>query len=217
MKHTLPGSETEVRRVAVGPFQVNTFFLHRRGESDTVVIDPGDESERLFAIVEENGWRPVAILNTHAHLDHIGAVQAFRTRFDIPFHLDEKDRFLLEAAPDHARMFGITPPEIPPIDRPLDGTGTITLAGMRIETIHTPGHSPGSVCFRVDGRLFAGDLVFQGSIGRTDLPGGDFETIAKSLREELLTLPDETVLHCGHGPDTTVGEERKNNPFLLEL
>lgn len=210
-------SGTEVTCVAVGPFQENAFFLRPAGGVSTIVIDPGDEAERLFALVEGNGWEPVAVLGTHAHLDHMGAVEPFRRRYGVPYYLHEEDRFLLEGAPDHALMFGVAPPEIPKVDRRLEDGEILELAELNIAVVHTPGHSPGSVSFRVDGRFFAGDLVFQGSIGRTDLPGGDFETISRSLREQVLTLPDETVIHSGHGPDTTAGAERRSNPFLLQL
>lgn len=217
MKEKNQCSKTEVTCVTVGPFQENTFFLRPAGGDETIVIDPGDEAERLFQLVEEKEWKPVAVLTTHAHLDHIGAVEPFRQRYGIPYFLHEEDLFLLEGAADHALMFGVTPPKIPSVDRSLEDVDMLELAGLSIQTLHTPGHSPGSVCFRVDGRLFAGDLVFQGSIGRTDLPGGDYDTIARSLREHILTLPDDTVIHCGHGPDTRVGVERRTNPFLLQL
>ena len=159
----------------------------------------------------------MAVFNTHAHLDHVGAVEPFRERYDIPYYLHEADRFILEDAPDHAIMFGVKPPAVPKVVNPLDNVSSLQIAGLDIRVVHTPGHSPGSVCFLVDGRCFAGDLVFQGSIGRTDLPGGNYDTIAHSLRKHLLSLPDETVIHCGHGPDTKVGVERRSNPFLLEL
>jgi glyoxylase-like metal-dependent hydrolase (beta-lactamase superfamily II) len=209
-----PSPGIDVTPVVVGPFQENTFFLRLRGSAKTVVIDPGDEGEELAGRLEAQSLRPVAIVNTHGHLDHIGAVQFLKERYGVPFYLHPGDRPLLEAAPDHARFFGVDVPPIPEVDHFLADGGALRLGGLELEVIHTPGHTPGGVSFAVSGHIFAGDTLFRGAIGRTDLSGGDYETLIRSIRERLLPLPDETIVHCGHGPDTTIGEERRTNPFI---
>jgi glyoxylase-like metal-dependent hydrolase (beta-lactamase superfamily II) len=211
---TRVGFRTAVDMVTVGPFQENTFFLRAADAPETIVIDPGDEPERLISIVETHRWKPVAIVNTHAHLDHIGAVSELKNHFKLPFYLHPDDLNTLRDAPEHARMFGVRVPLVPEVDHALEGGQTLDLAGLQIRVLYTPGHTPGGVSFVVDGRVFAGDALFYGSIGRTDLPGGDYDTLMRSLREQLLPLPDETIVHCGHGPDTTIGRERRQNPFL---
>ena len=207
---------TTVDGVTVGPFQENTYVLRRTEAPDVIIIDPGDEAERLVALVEDHGWRPRAIVNTHAHLDHMGAVQGLKERYGIPFYLHPDERSVLTAAPEHARLFGVREPAVPAVDAPLHDGLVLAVAGLELTVIHTPGHTPGGVSLQVDGRLFAGDTLFYGSVGRTDLPGGDWETLMRSLRERILVLPDETLVHSGHGPDTTVGRERRHNPFLAE-
>jgi glyoxylase-like metal-dependent hydrolase (beta-lactamase superfamily II) len=209
------GRDTAVDMVTVGPFQENTFFLRPVSSPDTVIIDPGDEADRLISIIASHGWKPVAIVNTHAHLDHIGAVDELRHHFNVPFYLHPGDVPTLKEAPEHACMFGVRAPVVPTVDHELAHGQYLDLAGLRIQVLHTPGHTPGGVSFAVDGRVFAGDALFYGSIGRTDLPGGDYEMLMRSLKERLLTLPDDTIVHSGHGPDTTIGRERRHNPFLM--
>lgn len=205
---------TAVDTFAVGPFQENTFLLRAEGSSDLIVIDPGEDAERLTQFIDDHKYKPVAIVNTHAHLDHIGAVEPLKKHFGIPFYLHHADREILAAAPEHARLFGVREPEVPEIDFELAADQVLELAGLKLRVLHTPGHTPGGVSLHVGGRVFAGDTLFYGSIGRTDLPGGDFQTLIKSIEEQLLALPDETVVHSGHGPDTTIGREREYNPFL---
>jgi glyoxylase-like metal-dependent hydrolase (beta-lactamase superfamily II) len=206
----------EVTSVTVGPFQENTFFLKRLDREDVVIIDPGDEPDRLIDLVEDRGWRPAAIVNTHAHLDHVGAVEPFKRHFGIEFWLHHDDLPLLRGAPEHARLFGVRPPVVPEVEHDLAGLTTLEVAGIRFELRHTPGHSPGSVSLVLPGRVVSGDVLFEGSIGRTDLPGGSLPVLMQSIERCLLSLPDETIVHCGHGPDTTIGRERQTNPFILQ-
>lgn len=209
-----PSHITRVDTETVGPFQENTFFL-RRGESpETVIIDPGEEAERLIAHMDAQHLVPVAIVNTHAHLDHMGAVVPLMRKYAVPFYLHPADLPILREAPEHARMFGVRIPEVPVVDGELADGEVLELAGLRIAVLHTPGHTPGGVSLNVDGRLFAGDALFNGSVGRTDLPGGDWDTLLDSLLNRIMALADETVVHSGHGPDTTIGHERRTNPFL---
>jgi len=209
-----PSRKIHVTTTVVGPFQENTFFLRLSDRPETVIIDPGAEGEKLAALLDGHELRPVAILNTHGHLDHIGAVSFLQSRYRIPFHLHAEDEAIAQGAPEHARFFGVEVPDVPEVDQTLSDGATLRLGGLEIEIAHTPGHTPGGVSFLVDGHVFAGDTLFQGSIGRTDLPGGDHAALIRSIQERLLPLPDKTIVHPGHGPDTTIGEERRANPFL---
>jgi len=206
-----------VESFVVGPFEENCHILRRSDQSEIVIVDPGEEAPRLISHIEEAGWVPVAILNTHAHLDHIGAVSALQERFGIPFHLHPEDLPILEAAPHAARLYGVRVPVVPHVDRSLSHGETLELAGLSIRVRHTPGHTPGHVCFLVADVVCSGDALFRGSIGRTDLPGGDTETLFRSLANELLTLDDALKVYSGHGPVTTIGRERLHNPFLQGL
>lgn len=205
----------EVFGIPVGVFQENTFFLRRADRAETVIIDPGGEGGKLSALVRSHRWKPVAIVNTHGHIDHVGAVQPLKEEYRIPFYLHPDDEPILAASPEHARFYGVPEPAVPEIDRELVDGETLEMAGMKLRIIHTPGHTPGGVSIVTGDRVFAGDTLFLGSIGRTDLPGGDRERLIRSIRERLFALPGETIVHCGHGPDTTIGHEMKSNPFLI--
>lgn len=207
-------AELVVEYLVVGPFQENSYFLRRPDSREVVLIDPGDEVERLVAQIEREGLLPKAIVNTHAHLDHIGAVVPLQQRYELPFYLHEAELPVLKMAPLAARMFGVPAPAIPEVDHYLAVGEPLSLAGLELELRFTPGHSPGSVTFLVGGVAIAGDVLFYGSIGRTDLPGGDHATLIASIERELMALDDETIVFCGHGPHTTVGRERRFNPFL---
>jgi glyoxylase-like metal-dependent hydrolase (beta-lactamase superfamily II) len=212
----VPGTRTVVDQLVVGPFQENTFLLRGADSSEVIIIDPGDEAERIAQVLDNHSWQPVAIVNTHGHLDHVGAIQPLKIRYDIPFYMHPGDRFILANAPESARRFGVPEPSVPDVDHELSDHAILNLAGLELNVIHTPGHTPGGVSLAVDGRLFAGDTLFAGSVGRTDLPGGNTSILIKSLLERLMALPDETIVHCGHGPDTQIGHERLTNPYLVE-
>lgn len=208
----MTGSPLEVRSVPVGPFQANCFLV--RTGSDSVVIDPGAEPDRLIALLGAWETVPHAILLTHAHVDHVGAVAGLVRRFDAPVYLHASDLPLYERASDHGAMFGVSVEAPPPPDRWLEHGQRLTFGSIAFEVRHAPGHSPGGVVLVGDGAAFVGDCIFAGSIGRTDLPGGDTETLLGSIREQILTLPPETTLYSGHGPDTTVAAEAESNPFV---
>ena len=183
---------------------------------EAVVVDPGDEPERILDALSAAGVRPVALLHTHAHLDHITGTGQVAESTGAPIRLHPADRPLYEALPQQAAFFGLSAREPRPLDAPLSDGEIIRFGLSSLRAIHTPGHTPGSMCFVLEGDeplLFSGDTLFRRSIGRTDLWGGDTELILASIREKLFALPGDTRVICGHGPGTTVDEERRLNPF----
>ena len=204
----------QVRRLTVGVFQSNCYLLGPSAEGLVLVVDPGSDGETISAALHEAGGELAAILLTHAHLDHIGAVAELRASFDVPVYLHPADLPLYERAQEQAAAFGLTVDALPPPDRELGHGDRLSFGDLTLEVRHAPGHSPGGVILIGEQEAFVGDCVFAGSIGRTDLPGGDTRTLLQSIRAQILTLPPETVLHPGHGPQTTVGFEAVSNPFL---
>ncbi len=199
---------------AVGPLQANAYLAICEETGRCALVDPGAEAERLLAAAANEGAEIDSILLTHAHLDHIGGVAGAKRETGVPVYLHSADAGLYRAAPIQARGFGLQLEEQPEPDRELEDGQVIEVGKGTLEVRHTPGHSPGHVCLIGDGFALVGDCVFAGSIGRTDLPGGDYRTLMDSINEKLLTLPDDTLLYSGHGPETTVGRERRTNPFL---
>jgi glyoxylase-like metal-dependent hydrolase (beta-lactamase superfamily II) len=210
------------RSFRVGALGCNCSVVVCPDTKEALVVDPGDEAPRVLEALAAEGARAVKIVHTHAHFDHVmgtGEVAA-RTGAEILIHAG--DRWLYDNVPMQAQMFGLwraddVPP--PPPTRELAGDEALAFGRREARALHTPGHTPGSLCFFLerDGEtpiVFAGDTLFRRSIGRTDLWGGSFEAITRSIRERLLTLPDSTVVVAGHGPDTTIGEERAANPFV---
>ncbi len=204
-----------VRTFVVGPFLENTYLLWDSVSREAVVIDPGGEEDLVLDWIAKDALRPVAILNTHAHPDHVGGAARLRRAFDVPFCLHSGDRFLLDALPEVCAQLGIPPIEAPPIDRALAEGDAFPIGTHSIRVLETPGHSPGSVSFHAGDMLFSGDALFQGSIGRTDFPGGSLAVLLDSIRGKILTLPGATRVLPGHGPPTTVDDERRGNPFLV--
>lgn len=204
----------KVRRLTVGVFQSNCYLVGPSAEGLVLLVDPGSDGETISAALHKAGGELAAILLTHAHLDHIGAVAALRASFDVPVYLHPADLPLYERAQEQAAAFGLTVDAPPPPDRELGHGDRLSFGDLTLEVRHAPGHSPGGVILVGEQEAFVGDCVFAGSIGRTDLPGGDGRTLLQSIRAQILTLPSETVLHPGHGPQTTVGSEAASNPFL---
>ncbi|MFB3854352.1 MAG: MBL fold metallo-hydrolase [Vicinamibacterales bacterium] len=204
---------------AVPPFYKNGFVLGWESGAG-VLIDPGDEIEHLLEIVAARRLDIRAILLTHGHVDHVSGVARAKAALGAPVWLHEADLPLYLAAEQQAAFFGLRVEKPPAVDRFLEPGEVIPLPGGRIVAHHTPGHSPGGVCLelRTEGekiqRLFVGDTLFAGSIGRTDLPGGDYSTLIHSIKEVLFPLGDDAIVHPGHGETTTIGAERRNNPFL---
>jgi glyoxylase-like metal-dependent hydrolase (beta-lactamase superfamily II) len=197
-----------------GQFAENCYLLAEPGSAEAVIVDPGEEPDRFLATARREALAIREIWLTHAHIDHVTGVGAIQAATGAPIFLHPADRPLYDNLSQQAAMFGLRVDPAPPPDRALAHGGTVQLGATTFQVRHTPGHSPGSVCFVAPGLVIAGDVLFQGSIGRTDLPGGSFERLIQSITEELLVLDDETVVYPGHGPATTIGEERRTNPFL---
>jgi glyoxylase-like metal-dependent hydrolase (beta-lactamase superfamily II) len=213
----MPGpAPLEIRSLCVGPFAQNVYLAWCPRTREGVVIDPGFEPDRVLALVREEGVKVREVLATHGHVDHVWGAVAVCRATGAPFRMHPADGYWLEALEEQAAAFGLEPPEATPaVDRPLSDGEEVRFGDVVLRAILTPGHTPGSVCFHDGGNvLFGGDLLFRGSIGRTDFPGGDFPTIRRSIRERVFTLPPGTVVRTGHGPDTTVGEEKAGNPFV---
>ncbi len=202
--------------IPVGPLQCNCSIIGDEQTHDAMVIDPGDDIDDVMAIVRKHGLTVKQIVVTHAHIDHVGGAMKLKKLTKAPILLNESDRALLRMLPMQAAWIGVAPPDNVQIDDSLRDADTLNVGGMTGAIMHTPGHTQGSVCLYLEAErlLVAGDTLFAGSIGRTDLPGGDYEQIIDSLHTRVLALPDDTIVVPGHGPITTIGEERERNPFL---
>jgi glyoxylase-like metal-dependent hydrolase (beta-lactamase superfamily II) len=207
----------QIRTFVAPGFGENGYIVWEDGERDAVAIDPGNAVAPMLKLLREERLGLAAVLLTHAHLDHLEGVARLVERTSAPVHLHPADRFLYDNAGQQARQFGLEVDAPPAISASLADGQTLELCGLTCQVRHVPGHSPGHVLFHMPdaGCAFVGDVVFQGSIGRTDLPGGDFAQLMESIREQVLDLPDDTTLYPGHGPPTTVGHERATNPFLV--
>lgn len=208
----------EVRAFTVGPLAENTYLIRADGSGTAVFVDPGDEAPRLLAALEDAGVRLEAILLTHTHIDHVGAVAPVAKATGAPVYCPEAEAFVL-ADITAWTPFGFPPADSYDADVTVSGGERLELAGLGIDVLLTPGHSPGHVSYSIpeEQALFSGDVLFQQSIGRTDLPGGDGPTLLRSIARLLDTLPDETTVHPGHMSVTTLGRERVNNPFLAQF
>ena len=210
-----------VHTEAVGPFFKNGFVVACEDTREAVLIDPGDEVASLLAFAEAEALTIRYILLTHAHVDHVTGVGAAKRALGVPVYLHSDDLFLYERAVEQGAMFGLQVAELPPPDSFYTPGQVIAFGHYEARPHHTPGHCPGGVCLQI-GRagtpgmdLFVGDTLFAGSIGRTDLPGGDYETLIRSIRTVLFAFGDDAAVHPGHGPSTTIGHERRTNPFLV--
>ena len=209
----------EVR--AVAPFYKNGFVVACARTREAVLIDPGDEADELLGAARDLEVDVRAILLTHAHVDHVTGVAAAKDAFDVPVYLHRDDLFLYERVVEQGAMFGFKVRQPPPVDEFYDLT-PVAFGDCHARVHHTPGHCPGGVCLQIGRQdeaarhLFVGDTLFAGSIGRTDLPGGDYAVLMRSITSVLFGLGDDAIVHPGHGPDTTIRRERTTNPFVLE-
>lgn len=205
-----------IRTLLVGPIQTNCYLIGDEVTGDGAVIDPGGDPDLILEAIHREGLAIRYILNTHAHFDHMAANSPLAAACNTPLALHPADSELLSAG-GGATWFGLlSSPPTSKVDVELSDGQELAMGGLRIDVLHTPGHSPGHVAFSLPGEgvLFSGDALFQEGIGRTDLPGGDYATLMTSIRHKLMTLPDETVVYPGHGPATTIGSERRHNPHL---
>jgi hydroxyacylglutathione hydrolase len=209
----------DVEMLTVGQIGENCFLFRPQGGDELLIVDPGEEPERILAAVEAKGGRVAAILLTHCHFDHIGAVAPVARATGAPVHCPEIEVPVLADIMAYVPWAGFGPYESYEADEIVRGGETLTLAGMEIEVVFTPGHSPGHVTYAVKGEpaIFSGDVLFQGSVGRVDLPGGDGPTLLASIAKLMDAYPEETVVHPGHMGLTTLGAERATNPFLGSL
>lgn len=207
-------SELAVCKFTNGRFVQNSYLLGDTASRAAVLVDPGEDTTALLDEVTCGGWRVEAIWLTHAHIDHVLGVPAARRATGAPVLLHSADMPLYTNVGQQAQWMGVADPGLSPPDRYFHAGETLHVGPHAFEVRHTPGHSPGSVSFVGRDRVIAGDVLFSGSIGRTDLPGGDFFALMRSIHTHLLVLPDQTVLHAGHGEDSTIGVERATNPFI---
>jgi glyoxylase-like metal-dependent hydrolase (beta-lactamase superfamily II) len=203
-----------IKKLAVGPIMANCFIVGCSQTHQAAVIDPGDEADRILLALAEERLTVTHILNTHGHFDHVGANKRMKTATAAPILIHAQDAPMLRLLSRSAAAWGMTAEDSPPPDRTIDEGDLVQVGTLTFKVIHTPGHTLGGVSLFVDGCLFAGDTLFAGSVGRTDFPGGDFDTLRASIQKKLFVLPDNVKVFTGHGPETTIGEEKRHNPFV---
>jgi hydroxyacylglutathione hydrolase len=207
-------SDLQVVSLPNGQFAENCYLIGDTRSREAVIVDPGEEPAMFLAELETRAWSLKSIWLTHAHIDHIMGVAEVHARSGAPIYLHPLDRPLYDALPQFGGWVGMKLERPPAPNYDLRAGQVLPVGGFQFVVRFTPGHSPGSVSFVSDGMIFGGDVLFNGSVGRTDLPGGDATTLMATLQSEFLSLPDSTVVYSGHGPDTTIGVERLTNPFL---
>ncbi len=210
-------SETTIRVLPVGPLQANAYLLTAPAAAEAILVDPGDEPATLLRAIRDSGCRLVHLVATHGHFDHVGAAAAVQREHDLPLLCHPADLPIVARLPELQVAWGFPPTEAPRVEAALADGGSLPFAGGDLRVLHVPGHSPGHVALVLDGDALVGDLIFAGSVGRTDLPGGDQHLLERSIRERIYSLPDDCRLHPGHGPVTTVGAEKAGNPFVRPL
>ncbi|OQX24586.1 MAG: MBL fold metallo-hydrolase [Desulfobacteraceae bacterium IS3] len=204
-----------IRTLELGPIMANCYILGCEETLEAVVIDPGDDAAEILFELAESRLKVKYILNTHGHFDHVGANKKMKEATDAPILIHASDAPMLGMLAAHAASFGLSAENSPAADQFIKDGDTISFGkNITLKVIHTPGHTPGGVSFYTDGRVFVGDTLFAGSIGRTDFPGGDYDTLISGIQKKLFLLDDNVVVYTGHGPETTIGREKKFNPYV---
>ena len=203
-----------IKQITVGPFQMNVYIIHKADSNECLLIDPSDELDRIYDYLDENSLKPIAIVNTHAHIDHIRFTKDIQDKYDLPFYLAKEELPLLENLVKQGAMYGIETSQPPKVTHNLEECESLTVGSFSFKVLHAPGHSPGSMCFLFEKDIIAGDVLFYDSIGRTDLYMGSYNLLIQSIQAKLLTLSDDIRVYPGHGQETTIGRERQYNPFL---
>ncbi len=203
-----------ITSLPTGPLEVNCYLVGCEATGKAAVIDPGGDVESILTLLQQHDLTLAMVINTHGHFDHIGGNRLLVEKTGCSLLIHQDDAPLLQRATEHAALFGLSTTRSPEPTRLLNDGDVITVGDLTLRVIHTPGHSPGGICLHVADFLFVGDTLFNGSIGRTDLPGGNHQQLIDNIKKKLLTLVDETTVYPGHGPATTIGQEKRYNPFL---
>ncbi len=203
-----------IKKLEVGPIMANCFILVCESTKEAVVIDPGDDADRILMELAKSDLKVKYLINTHGHFDHVGANKRMKEVTGAKLGIHPDDEPMLGELSQSALMFGMSVENSPPADFLLNDGDDVTFGEITLKVIHTPGHSKGGICLYTKGHLFAGDTLFAGSIGRTDLPGGDYDALISSIKTKLLDLDEETTVYTGHGPETNIANEKRMNPFL---
>lgn len=210
----MTSSRLQVEPLVVGPLLSNCYIVWDEGKKEGVVIDPGDDDENILKVINDLGVKIKYILATHGHFDHVGGVAPLKKKLCVEFLAHKDDFFFIEDGKNAAGRWGFDIEQPPKPDRFIEDGDIIDVGNFKLEVLHTPGHSPGGVSFLYDGMVFGGDTLFQRSIGRTDFRMGSFDDLANSIKTRLYTLPNDTIVYTGHGPITTIGDEKKYNAFV---
>ncbi len=205
----------KIEWIVVGPLETNCFLVYSEDNSECAIVDPGAEPDKIINGIKTNNLKPIMIINTHGHVDHVGANKTIKETFDIPLYIHEADLKLLKSALQSGFGLMIGARKSPPPDGFLKEGDLIELGNSHLEVLHTPGHSPGSISLLGDGFILSGDTLFRGGVGRTDLPGGSWEKLKESIKNKIFNLPENTLVLPGHGPSTSVGFEKDSNPYLI--
>ena len=205
-----------IKKLAVGPIMANCFVLGCDETKEAAVIDPGDEPDRILHTLAESNLTVKLIINTHGHFDHVGANQRLNEVTGAPILIHPLDAPMLSQLANSAAAWGMSADNSPPPDRELQEGDDVTFGKIVLKVLHTPGHTPGGISLHTDNEVFVGDTLFAGSIGRTDFPGGNFDTLKESIQKKLFTLSDGTKVYPGHNQPTTIGVEKRTNPFVGE-
>ncbi|MCK7516041.1 MAG: MBL fold metallo-hydrolase [Desulfobacterales bacterium] len=205
-----------LKTLIVGAFEVNNYLVADEKTKEAVLIDAGGDYKATKALINELGVKLKYLLNTHGHLDHVAGDYDIQKEENVKALMHKEDQFLVDKLQEHLKFYGMPNYETPKIDEYIEDGQVIELGELKIKVIHTPGHSPGAVCFLIDNVLFSGDTLFADSVGRTDLPGGSYEQLGQSIKNKLFVLDENIIVYPGHGPSTTIKHEKLNNPFFGE-